>query len=791
MKRILNLLILFLLTNFFFSQNTGSLSFIKNNGQWASDIQFKTNTIGGKLYFKSNELIQVMIDVEEIHEITHHDSSKNKNEQIMECYAYKMEFLNSNTLNFQGKNKKTAFHNYFIGNDESKWQSNVPLFSEIYSSDLYPNIDYKVYSRKRSIKYDFIVKPGGDPKKIKLKYKGLKAIQLIDGDLQLLTSLGKVVELKPYCYQIINGLKIEVASSYVLKGETVSYKLGDYDKTKNLIIDPEVIASTYSGSTENIYGHTSTYSENGDIYVAGGGFDPGLPVTTGAFQVTYGGIRDMCINKYNSDGTSLIYSTYLGGSKVDIPHSMVEHNNSLYVLGSTFSNDFPTSSSGYDLSYNGEADITVTKFNQNGTGIIGSTYLGGSEDDGINNTLVLNSYGDAFRGEIITDEMGNCYVASFSKSSDFPTSTGAYQTTFGGKQDGVVIKLNSNLSALDFSTYLGGSEDDGSFSLRVVNSKTYVCGIAGNSFFNETTIYGNNGGHDGYVISLDANGKNIIEGSYIGTTLNDNSMLIENNDAGEIYVLGKTEGIIKSSAGAYDYGDGVYISKFSSDLSKKIFTSTLNSGSPVAFLVDHCDLIYASFHGIDSVRSEITGNAVQKNLGGFYLVSLSPDASQLNFGSFYGGRGSHVDGGTSRFDKRGIIYQATCTSFGFPTTSDAYSATNASGSYDMTVFKIDFEQQNVTISLKDVPNVFSPNGDGVNDVFRIKASVTGCGKEQLLVKIYNRWGQLMFESNDINFEWDGKTTQGEKANDGVYFVVIEVDNDKTKAFKTSLTLFGS
>jgi len=198
-----------------------------------------------------------------------------------------------------------------------------------------------------------------------------------------------------------------------LNNNTLSFEIENYNKKHDLIIDPIVIASTYSGSTESIYGHTATYDDLGNIYSGGAGFSPGgLPVTLGAYQTTYGGSRDMCINKYDPTGSNLIYATYLGGSSSDYPHSLIDYNGKLYILGSSLSPNFPTTSTAHDSSHNGSYDITVTILNTTGSALIGSTFVGGSLDDGINS--ISSNYGDRYRGEIIVDNSGNCYVSSLS-----------------------------------------------------------------------------------------------------------------------------------------------------------------------------------------------------------------------------------------------------------------------------------------------------------------------------------------------------------------------------------------
>ena len=900
---------------FLFSQSK-SLDFVLNKGQWDNSVQFKANVIGGEIYFQNNYITYNLYDVNKLNALAHHhhdkEDSHDDSKELIDAFSYRVYFKGGNKINIEGKEQKPGYHNYILGSESKKWASNVPFYKGGYSKNIYSNIDLKVYSSDLQFKYDLIVKPGGNVSDVILKYDGVKNLKLIDGDLHLPITFDEVIEAKPYVYQIIDGKKIEITSKYVLNKNELSFEVSNYNKNYDLIIDPVVVASTYSGSTSSIYGHTATYGENGEIYSAGGGFSPGgLPVTVGAYQVIYGGSRDMCINKYNSTGSTLIYATYLGGTDADLPHSLIEYNSKLYILGSSFSTDFPVSTTAYDQTLNGMTDIVITILDPTGGSLIGSTFIGGSADDGINSYFGVSNYGDRFRGEIVTDEMGSCYIASFTESTNFPTSTGAFQSANGGNQDGVAIKLDSTLSNLGFSTYFGGTNDDGAFGIKTDGKKTYVCGTAGSSFFTNTGVGSFTGSSDAFIIALDSSATTQLHSTYFGSSSDDIAYFIEKSISDEIFILGQTNGTINATAGNYNGGNDIFITKFNNNLSAIDFVSTTTCASPVAFLVDNCDFIYASFSSANTTQA-LTTDAVQTTQGGFYLMTLDANGTNLLFGSYYGAPSSHVDGGTSRFDKKGVVYQATCTSSGFPTLPSAYATTN-SGGYDVTVFKIDFQQvsggitfanfkddeevefdgngcfdfvangnspsdsiridvtsnafqygafvtlpianssgkydfrfldnstgalvnendvsvvqndkrfsgvsrvglrfcweindcdvfiedsflikleaigincdnvmdtttKNITFKIKNktnssvTPNVFSPNGDGVNDYFKLRTQTTNKCYDHVTVRIYNRWGQLVFESDDPLFEWDGKSNKGKDLSAGSYFVVLQ------------------
>ncbi len=683
----------------FFTQfQAQSLEFVENKGQWHPSVKFRSNFVGGSVFLHKNGNTFNLYDVKKLREI-HHDEHHNEEgpkhnskNQLINQHAYNVTFVNGEINRFEFEQKNNHHYNYFLGNDQSKWASNAASFSKVSGIDVYPNIDVSYYSSNGHLKYDFVVHPQANAGLINLKFTGQDNLSISNGKLIVKTTLGDVIEQAPYIYQEINGVRKEIVGEYVLQNNIVSFSIGEYDKSHDLIIDPVVLASTYSGSTEEIWGHTATYDDAGNIYSAGAGFSPGgLPTTMGAYQTSYQGSREMCIHKYNPDGSVLLYGTYLGGLDDDYPHSLYNYQGNLYVLGSSSSSNFPTTSSAYDQTYNGSSDIVVSKFSVNGFTLEGSTYVGGNDDDGTNS--IYMNYGDDFRGEIVVDGSGNCYIASMTSSSNFPTSSAAYQSSLGGSQDGVTFKLNPSLSNLMFSTYLGGNNDDAAYGVKVGNGVVYVAGSASSNFLGTGGAFGYNGGMDGFLVAINQSGSSIQNKTYFGSSDDDQAFFVEIDLNQDVYILGQTEGVVSATSGKYNGGNGLFITKFNPSLTNRIYTTTTKEIAPIAFLVDDCGFIYASGHsGLGGLSGfDITPNAVQTSSGGFYLLGLTPDATTLNFGSYYGASDSHVDGGTSRFDKRGVIYQATCTDAGFPTLGNAWSMNQNGGGYDVTVFKIDFE----------------------------------------------------------------------------------------------------
>src|SRR5688572_23753225 len=254
-------------------------------------------------------------------------------------------------------------YNYFLGSDSCRWATNALAYASILYPNVYDGIDFRVSSIGNNLKYDFIVRPGADPSQIKIEYCGVNGIENIDDQLEIRTAVGLVIEQKPYSYQFDVQRKQTVPSKYRLHNNVVTFSFPhDYDECRELVIDPLLIFSTYSGSTADNWGSTATPGEHGSLYSAGitkqdlGGF---FPATPGAFQTTNRGSFDMAVIKYDSAGTRFLYATHLGGMDNDSPESLVvdKASGDLIVLGVSSSPDYPTSANAFDNTFNNGTPI--------------------------------------------------------------------------------------------------------------------------------------------------------------------------------------------------------------------------------------------------------------------------------------------------------------------------------------------------------------------------------------------------------------------------------------------------
>ncbi|GAB3845381.1 hypothetical protein GCM10028822_03740 [Hymenobacter terrigena] len=677
------------------------LRFVPNQRQWQSPILFAADIPAGRLFLERGRLLVARYDAPAV-DRQHHAASTATRSRIG-GHAYSVSFVGANAQPAVRGEQPTGEHlNYFLGNDESRWATNVPAFTDVRYQQLYPGTDLRFYSRGPVMEYDFELAAGADAARIKLRYEGQESLTVVDGALHIGTSVGRVTEQKPYAYQVVEGHRVTVPCQYVLGPQhTVSFGLPKgYNHALPLVIDPVLVYSTYSGATAALnWGYTACPDTLGNLYAASINFSAGYPTTTGAYDVSYNSSKDIVISKYNPRATtgtsSLVYATYLGGSDDEYPHSLVTNDRGeLVVLGSTDSNNFPTTATGYDRTLGGTTDLVVTRLSAAGNALLGSTYVGGTGVDGrmATSTALYVNFGDDFRGDVILDRQDNVYFTSVSQSTNYP-STGGAQISRQGTHDAVVTKLNPNLTGLVWSTYLGGTGVESGYSIQLDSlNGVFVAGGTTSTNFPGTTgglnATARGGAADGFVAHLSPNGSQVVQSTYLGTSSYDQAFFVQLGHKGSVYVLGQTSGAYPVTAGVYRNANSrQFIHRLNYQLNTTLFSTVIGSSSvgsvpnisPTAFLVDNCGQIMLSGWGAANVAGlpttpdalqatapnyrttgTLSNDNIDNSFGYLYVMQLSPGARRLVYGTYFGTGTTHVDGGTSRFDKKGIIYQAIC-----------------------------------------------------------------------------------------------------------------------------------
>jgi photosystem II stability/assembly factor-like uncharacterized protein len=421
--------------------------------------------------------------------------------------------------------------NYFIGNDPSRWRTDIATFGRVEYSGVYPGVDLAYYGRQGRLEYDFIVAPGGDPSAIRLGIEGARRIRIgAGGDLVLETGGAPIRFRKPVTYQTIGGTRRLVRSEYRLAGaRQVAFSLGAYDRRYPLVIDPSLAYSTYLGGSGFDYGTAIAVSSHGNAFVTGYTSSLDFP-TVNAEQAYFTSYSGIFVAELAANGESLVYATYLGGSDYDYPYSIaVDSTGAAYLTGLTESSDFPMMNALYG-SLNGPEDAFVTKFGPAGNTLTYSTYLGGSGSD--------------YALGIAVDSSQNAYVAGTTESIDFPTTSGAYQTTAGGSCS-FVAKIDAAGSALSWATYFGQSCSAETTAIAVDSQQAvYVTGAA---FPGLPVTSGapqpafGGGEHDAFMAKLDNAGANLLYCTYLGGSQNDSGTSIAVDSSGDAYATGLTQ----------------------------------------------------------------------------------------------------------------------------------------------------------------------------------------------------------------------------------------------------------
>ena len=717
-----------------YSQNP----FIENKGQMPYNVNSKVNLPSGALFIEDNKFIYTFYDNLQLQH--NHDDVSEKSK--VDAHAYAVSFLNaSNSSDHIFFEESSFYENYFIGESDS-WCKNVKSYKRYKQEEIYPGINLLMFTQQDNLKIELHLKPNASPKVIKLKYEGMDSLYIKKGRLYCKTSVNTVIEKAPYSYQIIDNQEIQVPCFYYLENNILQFNFPQgYNTSYDLIIDPTLEFSTYSGSTADNFGYTATYDEFGSLFSGGTVFQMGYPTTLGAYDITYNnnlGGTDIGITKYNTTGTQRIYSTYLGGSKDELPHSMiVNSSNELFVFGTTGSADFPVTTEAYQTNFKGGpslstnlgvgfesgTDIFISRLSANGGDLLASTFIGGEGNDGLNTSNKLKfNYADEVRGEIDIDKNNNIFIATSTWSADFPIING-FQNILNGNQEGCIVKMDNQLTSIIWSSFLGGNADDAIYSLALDNEDNiYVTGGTTSSDFPVSfdayqTVYQDSVLADAFVTRIHSSGNQILSSTYYGSAYYDQSYFVELGKNNRVYLFGQTKSSSSNlvyNANYYINNGGQFIAILSEDLTTLIRSTVLGTGkgtpdiSPTAFLVDVCEKIYLAGWGsnlggpLSTINLPITlSNAFQTNTDGndFYLMVIDDQMTDLLYATYFGGSQSneHVDGGTSRFDKQGIIYQSVCAGCGgnsdFPIEPNpgVVSATNNSINCNNGVFKFNFD----------------------------------------------------------------------------------------------------
>jgi gliding motility-associated-like protein len=710
-------------------------TFIENRGQTYAEARLEARWGPHHVYLIPEGIAILFVDGKVL-EKAHFDRWPEKPQPVM-AHFVRIRWVGGQAVEPEGLEPETTRYNFYLG----PWRGTEARgFRSVRYRGIYEGVDLFIRLTPQGLKWDWEVRDPQALSRIQLSYEGLP-LSVSDNQLTLHTVIGDFVEALPLVYE--KASRRPLPARYRYRDNLISYEVSTSPAEK-VIIDPIVIFSTYSGSYSDNWGFTATYDLQGNAF-AGGNVNDGVwqwnpwgiyfPVTPGVVQGFFGGgvshssnapifwSTDIALWKVNPTGTTRLWATYLGGSDNEQPHSLVtDPAGNLYLLGATRSLNFPTTPGAYQPQSGGNIDIVVAAISSNGATLLGSTYLGGSGEDGLNsrNFPLYYFYADDGRGEIVLSDTA-CYIISSSRSTNFPVTPNTIQNQRRGGMDAVICKLSLDLTQLYASTYLGGTNADAGYSIKVgLFGTVYVCGGTNSTNFPTTPgSYQPNfqgGRADGWLTVLGSNLDSILVSTYWGTSAYDQVFMIDLDRQGFLWGAGHTEGTLTPTPGTYGFtGRKQFVFSMNSDLSQVTRLSPWGSAGRAtpnitisAFAADRCGYLYVSgWGGLDvgngpvgsTIGLPTTANANQTSTDGadFYVIAFANNLSSVAYASFWGGplAEEHVDGGTSRFDNRGLIYQSVCGGCGglsdFPTTPGAVSNANNSQNCNNALFKIDFE----------------------------------------------------------------------------------------------------
>lgn len=653
--------------------------FTENKGQWDDDLYFIGEMGSGNVGLLSNGLI--------------YNFRGTSTAQSTTGLNVKISFIECNDINPIGLLRTHTKNNYFIGNDQSRWASNVENFEEIYYENIWDDIDLRFYYSEDGLKYDFIVNAYGVASEIRMKVEGHESIEINKNhEIEINTEFGKIIDSGLKIYYLDDSSQSIFGSFNILSEDTYGFKLEEYDSGRTIVIDP-LISSTFIGNTDLDVVYSSYVDSNGDIYGAGYTASSGFPTTPGVYDTSYnGGNYDSFLFKMNNSLSNLVFSTFFGGSDVDMVYEFtLNQDGDIFLTGVTRSNDFPMTAVTIDNTHNNWNDAYLVKLNSTGANLDYSTYIGGSD----------NEEGNA----IEVDSDGNPILVGQTFSSNFPVTSGAYDTVKSGDLDGFIMKINCTANTRVYSTFIGGTSSDTAQDVLIKeNGELAICG--GTKSLNFPTTSGaydtsSNGDNDAFAMIFNITSSSIIMSSFIGGSSADYGYEIALDDQENIFITGHVfstdfptspNAFDKSLGGGAGGRDG-FVTKLNKTGSSIIYSTYIGGDASTDYIyaldVDSRGNAYISGLG-NSNNYPVTQGAydtTHNGAGDIIATRLSANGSSLIYSTFIGSS-SDENGLTINVNGVGeAIITGNSRSTNFPTTAGSYDTSYGGGS-DGVIIKI-------------------------------------------------------------------------------------------------------
>lgn len=656
------------------------LHFEENRGQLNSGVMFAARGRQGVVFLDAHGLTLVMIAGNMRPDNA--DSAVGIGEKWLGASSrrvVRVEFVGAeSSVPISGVDRLPGKANYFLGRDPVRWRMNVPTFSRLRARGVYPGIDVVFYGPDGKLEFDFELSAGANPEMIRLAVKGTNGLSVGHrGDLVASVAGKEVILRRPDVFQEVEGRRREIPAAYEILGENlVGFKIAEYDRQRRIVIDPVLTYSTFLGGTVLDEANDLDVDGAGNVYIVGSTISTDFPTTPGSAQESDGGgtcfLRncfDVFVAKIDPTGSTLLYSTYLGGDGDDAGSSIaIDSQGSAYIVGTSNATDFPTTTGAFQTSIAGGTDAFVAKLSADGSNLVYSTYLGGLEND-TGGSIAINSSGEA-------------HVTGFTPSANFPITFGALQPVYGGgSTDGFMAKFSSDGTSLVYSTFLGGSGTDRIHGLALGSAgHAVVVGLSDSADFPTAAALqpAIAGGIDGFVSKIALDGSSLVYSTYLGGASDDRCLAIALDSSDNVYVTGSTFSSDFPTANAFqEEFQGVldaFVAKLTANGSALAYSTYLGGAQlEVGEAIAVAEPDRALVTGFTSSTDFPTIEPFRRPQGGndIFLAQLSPSGASLEFSSHLGGS-QNEDARSVELDAAGNIFLTGSTgSADFPMTSAA------------------------------------------------------------------------------------------------------------------------